>query len=252
MAHYLQYHYYQIHIILEESSMIFPPMVLMHFIAGAIAIIAGFAALTFPKGSSLHKIAGNTFLLSMLMLGITAIYVAYSRTIMLSLINGIFICYLVSTSWMAIKRKAGSIGYFEKVALIAVLSVAVMLIKFGLKAAHSDTGKLSGFGPEVFYFFATIATIAAIADIRMLYRGGLTETQRIVRHLWRMCFPMFMATAAFFLGQAKLFPEPLRKMELLAIPVVLVILFSGYWLFRVQFTNFYRNLNKALNLNKKT
>jgi len=225
--------------------MIFPPIVLIHFIAGAIAIIAGFAALIFSKGSSLHKLAGNIFLLSMLLLGVTSVYVAYTRTIMLSLINGMFICYLVSTSWMTIKRKAGSVGYFEKIAFLAGVFVAIMLIKFGLQAAHSDSGKLSGFGPEVFYFFATIATIAIIYDMKMIYRGGLVGTQRIVRHLWRMCFPMFMATAAFFFGQAKLLPEPLQKMELLAIPVVLVILFSSYWLFRVQFTKLYKNLSKA-------
>jgi len=223
--------------------MTFPPIVLIHLIAGSIAIIAGFASLMVPRNSSQHKVAGNTFLLSILMLGITSVYVAYTRTIMLSLVNGVFICYLSSTSWMAIKRKAGSTGYFEKVALGTVIGVAIMLIKFGLQAAESDSGKLSGFGPQVFYFFATIAIIAAIADIRMLCLGGLKGKQRIIRHIWRMCFPMFMATAAFFLGQAKLFPEPLRRIELLAVPVALVILFSGYWLFRVKFTKFYQGLN---------
>jgi hypothetical protein len=221
----------------------FPPIVLIHLIAGSIAIIAGFASLMFPKKSPQHKIAGNTFLLSILMLGITSVYVAYTRTIMLSLVNGVFICYLSSTSWMAIKRKAGCSGYFEKIALATVIGVAIMLIKFGLQAAQSDSGKLSGFGPQVFYFFATIAIIAAIADIRMLYLGGLKGKQRIIRHLWRMCFPMFMATAAFFLGQTKLFPEPMRKIELLAIPVVLVILFSGYWLYRVKFTQYHKSLS---------
>ncbi len=221
----------------------FPPIVLIHFLGGALAIIAGFAALLVPKGSSSHKVMGNIFMISMLILGITSIYVAYTRTIMLSLINGFFVCYLVSTSWIAIKRKPGNIGYFEKVSILVGGAVAIMLIKSGLQAAHSDTGKLSGFGPEVFYFFATIATIAVILDIKMVYRGGLIGSQRIVRHLWRMCFPMFMATAAFFFGQAKLLPEPLRKIELLAIPVVLVMLLSGYWLYRALFTKFDKKLN---------
>jgi len=225
--------------------MIFPPIVLIHFIAGSIAIIAGFTALIFPKKPSVHRFAGNIFLVSMLMLGMTSIYVAYTRTIMLSLINGVFICYLISTSWMAIKQKPKIIGYFEKISAFVGGTVALMLFKFGLQAAHSDIGKLNGFGPEVFYFFATIATIAVIFDIKMILSGGLTRPQLIVRHLWRMCFPMFMATAAFFLGQAKLFPDPLRKIELLAIPVVLVMLFSGYWLFRSLFTKFHKNLNPA-------
>ncbi|SFC89762.1 hypothetical protein [Pseudoalteromonas denitrificans] len=224
--------------------MTLPPLVLIHFIAGALAILAGFSVLIFPNNIKIHKTAGNTFLIAMLMLGVTSVYVAYSRGIMLSLINGIFICYLISTSWMAIKRKANTIGYFEYISFIGVVFITVMLVKYGWQAAMSETGKLSGFGLGVFYFFASIAAFAAILDFKMIYQGGTRGSQRIVRHVWRMCFPMFMATAAFFLGQAKLFPESLRKIEFLAIPVVLVILFSGFWLLRIKFTNFYPTMKK--------
>jgi hypothetical protein len=44
---------------------------------------------------------------------------------------------------------------------------------------------------------------------------------------------MYLATSAFFLGQAKLLPEPMRNLALLAIPVVLVLLAMVYWLVRV-------------------
>ena len=40
---------------------------------------------------------------------------------------------------------------------------------------------------------------------------------------------------SFFLGQAKVFPEPLRHMiGLRAIPVVLVLVVMFYWLVRVR------------------
>ncbi|WDE05041.1 hypothetical protein SG34_027700 [Thalassomonas viridans] len=224
--------------------MTFPPLVLIHFLAGSVGILAGFMVFALPKYSPSHKVAGKTFLIAMLVLGLTSIYVAYIRTIFLSLINGIFICYLVASSWMAIKRKPGSTGYFEQVALAVVAVVAIMYFIFGMQAANSETGKLHGFASPVFYFFGCIATFAAALDMRMIYCGGVHGKQRIIRHVWRMCFTMFMATAAFFLGQAKLFPDAVRTIELLAIPVVLVILLSGYWLVRIGFTKFINTFSR--------
>jgi hypothetical protein len=54
--------------------------------------------------------------------------------------------------------------------------------------------------------------------------------------LWRMCLAMFIATASFFLGQAKVLPESMRIFPLLAIPVVLVLILMFYWWVRVSFT----------------
>ncbi|WDD99451.1 hypothetical protein [Thalassomonas actiniarum] len=218
--------------------MTFPPLVLIHLLAGSIGILAGFMVFVLPKYSPAHKVAGNSFLIAMLILGLTSVYVAYTRTIFLSLLNGVFICYLLATSWVTIKRKAGSSGYFEQLALVTVMAVAIMYFTFGIQAAHSETGKLHGFAPAIFYFFGGVASLAVLLDFRMIYCGGVTGRQRIIRHVWRMCFPMFMATASFFLGQAKLFPDPVRKIELLAIPVILVLLFSGYWLLRIKFSSF--------------
>lgn len=50
-----------------------------------------------------------------------------------------------------------------------------------------------------------------------------------------MGFAMFMATGSFFLGQAKIFPEPIRKLPLLAVPVLLVVVTVLYWIVRVLF-----------------
>lgn len=82
-----------------------------------------------------------------------------------------------------------------------------------------------------------MAALAVTGDIRMIRAGSLQGTRRIARHLWRMCFAMFIATGSFFLGQAKVFPESIRILPLLAIPVVLVLLVLAYWLVRVGVMN---------------
>lgn len=116
---------------------------------------------------------------------------------MLSFVNGILLCYFVCTAWMAVKRKSGTIDRFEWFAFVVALVIIGMLANFALEASQSPNGKLSGFGAKEFYFFAFVTSIAATLDLKMIINRGITCNQRIVRHLWRMCFPMFMATAAF-------------------------------------------------------
>jgi heme/copper-type cytochrome/quinol oxidase subunit 4 len=70
--------------------------------------------------------------------------------------------------------------------------------------------------------------------MRILRSGNLRGSRRLVRHLWRMCFALFIATASFFLGQAKVFPQPIRIPALLALPVVAVLVTMLYWLWRVR------------------
>ena len=49
-----------------------------------------------------------------------------------------------------------------------------------------------------------------------------------------MCFALFIAALSFFIGQARLFPEPLRIMPLLALPVVAVLVTMLFWLWRMR------------------
>ncbi len=49
-----------------------------------------------------------------------------------------------------------------------------------------------------------------------------------------MCFALWIATASFFLGQAKMIPAPLRIKPMLALPVLLVLGMVFYWMVRVR------------------
>jgi hypothetical protein len=56
----------------------------------------------------------------------------------------------------------------------------------------------------------SVCLLAALGDIRMLVRGGVLGTKRIARHLWRMCFGLFIAAGSFFLGPSN---RPLRLLS---------------------------------------
>jgi peptidoglycan/LPS O-acetylase OafA/YrhL len=68
----------------------------------------------------------------------------------------------------------------------------------------------------------------------MIRAGGLRGASRLARHLWRMCFALFIAALSFFLGQSDEIPEPLRILPLLALPVLMVLVTMLYWLWRVR------------------
>ena len=74
----------------------------------------------------------------------------------------------------------------------------------------------------------------------MLVRGGISGAQRIARHLWRMCFGLFVASGSFFLGRQRIFPEFVRKSNVLIFLTILPLILLIFWLIRVRFTNLYR------------
>jgi hypothetical protein len=49
-----------------------------------------------------------------------------------------------------------------------------------------------------------------------------------------MCYALFVASGSFFLGQAQVFPKPIRIGPLLAIPALLPLLLMFYWLARMR------------------
>jgi hypothetical protein len=92
------------------------------------------------------------------------------------------------------------------------------------------------------FFMGTVVLLAAAGDVRMIGRD-ISGTQRIARHLWRMCFGWFIATGSFFLGQQQVFPVWLRGSAVLLVPALLPLMLLIFWLIRVRFTNAYKKMS---------
>jgi hypothetical protein len=90
------------------------------------------------------------------------------------------------------------------------------------------------------FFFGAVLLLATAGDIRMLARGGISGRQRITRHLWRMCYGLFIATGSFFLGQQQVFPIFLRGSIFLTLLALLPFPLMIFWLLRVRFSKAYR------------
>jgi hypothetical protein len=141
---------------------------------------------------------------------------------------------------MTAKRADGETGIFDWVALSIPLLVGISLWISGLQAVNSQVKPTDGVPVGMRFFMGSVMLLAAAGDIRMLARGGAFGTKRIVRHLWRMCFGLFIATGSFFLGQQQVFPAWLRGSPVLFVPALLPLVLLIFWVFRVWFSGAYR------------
>ena len=140
-------------------------------------------------------------------------------------------------AWVTIRRKDGTIGHFERGALLFALAIVAAGLAFGVRAASSPTGSLDGEPFQAAFVFAAVAALAAAGDLRLILRGGIFGAQRITRHLWRMCVALFIAAASLFLGQPNVFPESVRGSFILFVPEIAILGLLIFWLIRVRFTN---------------
>jgi len=207
----------------------------VHIAAGCTAIVAGFLALYARKGAKLHRQSGSVFSCSMVvMCGSAAELATVLKPNGANLLQAALTFYLVTTALLAVRRPATGFSWIDSSAMLVALAVGIAHVTFGFAACRSATGTMYGYPPPLYFMFAPLAFVAVVGDIRMMLRG-LDKKHRMARHLWRMCFAMFMATGSFFLGQAKVIPKPMRIFPLLAIPALLPLAILFYWLARVWF-----------------
>jgi len=216
------------------------PLLLLHIVTGTLGMLSGFVAVFLRKGSREHGLAGNVFFVSMLILSSTGVYLAFVKSLPGNIPGGTLTFYLVATAWMTARRRDGEASILDLGALLVSLALFVLIATWGVEAANSPTGLKYGYPVGPYIFLGSVTLLAAIGDVRLLVRGGISGTQRIARHLWRMCFALFIAAASIFLARQQVFPALLRKTGVLFFLSVLPLILMIFWLVRVRFAAAYR------------
>jgi hypothetical protein len=219
-----------------EGKMQFSPILLLHICAGTVGVLSGGVAVLFRKGSRRHGVAGNVFVISMLSLASSGAYMAFVKSQPGNFLGGALTFYLVATAWLTAKRREGESAFVDWGALLVALAVGAVTVTFGLEAATSPTGRKHGDPAGEFFFLGLVALLAATGDVRIIVRGGISGAQRIARHLWRMCFAWFIASASVFLARQHLFPAWLQRTGVLFLLSFLPLILMIFWLFRVLYT----------------
>jgi hypothetical protein len=233
--------------------MAYSPILVVHICAGTAGLLSGTAAMSFRKGSSRHVLAGRVFVASMLAMAVVAVYLAIVRNQPNNIGGGILTFYLIGTAWLTVRRRDGETSRLDWVAFLIPLALGILTWITGLRVLRSGASSLDGVPVGMTFFMGSIMLLAAAGDVRMLLRGGVFGAQRIARHLWRMCFGLFIAAGSFFLGPSN---RPLRLLSaiglgqhlspamfstsLYLIFTMLPLILLTFWLIRVRFPNAYK------------
>jgi uncharacterized membrane protein len=216
-------------------SMLLP----IHVAAGGLAIVLGAAALVARKGGTIHRRSGLLFVCAMLALGISAAILGFRKSgpTDSNVFGGLMTVYFVVTALTTVRPVSRWTRYINIAALTVAIVLAIIDIMGGVKAFNSPRGFLNGVPFQMLFFIATVMMLAAIGDVRIMGFGMPRGGPRLARHLWRMCFALFIAAGSFFSIRervAKILPEPFTTAPMRALPILLVFGAMFYWLWRVR------------------
>jgi hypothetical protein len=212
----------------------YSPLLLLHIAGGTVGLISGFVTIALRKGSNRHRIAGYVFVAAMLTMASVGAYMAIRKFQLGNILGGMFTFYLVATAAMTFRPRVPLTRLFDWSAFLFICGVAIAELTSASKAAATPNGQFGGESTGPFVVFGCIALLAGAGDLRMLFRKTITRTQTLIRHLWRMCFGLFIAAASVFLARPHLFPAFMQKSGALIFLSVLPLLLMLFWFIRVR------------------
>jgi uncharacterized membrane protein len=208
-------------------------ILLVHIVAGGLGLVSGYIALSAAKGATLHRKAGMLFVYVMLTLSVTGMLISAVEGVApaINIPTALLTFYLVVTSLTTVRPPAAAAHQLGVAAMLMALAIGLGCFTLAI-AAIGKGGAEAGMAYPLF-MFGLVAFVASAGDRRMIRAGGVRGAPRLARHLWRMCFALFIASIAFFLGQGRV-PDAIRTPALLAAGVLVPVVSMSYWLWRVR------------------
>jgi hypothetical protein len=176
----------------------------------------------------------------MLTMAAAAVYLAILKHQTPNILAGVLAFYLITTGWLTARRGDAQTSRFDWGVLRIPLAGGSWVGLIGLGKLFSHTPPNDGVPIGIDFFISSVMLVAAAGNISMMVRRSLFGIKRLVRHSWRMCFGLFIATGSFFLGQQQVFPGVLRGSILLTVLPFLPLALLIFWFFRVRFTNAFK------------
>ena len=215
----------------------------IHIAAGGLAIVLGAVALSVRKGGTLHRRSGLLFVGAMFVMGTSASILGLREGGLTdgNVMGGLLTLYFVGTALTTVRPASRWTRRINAVALTFALGLALGAIASGVQAFNGPRlcpGGVTCRTVSVMSFVvATVLILAAVGDVRILRFGAPRGGQRLARHLWRMCFALFIAAGSFLSVRERVaifLPEPLTTGPMRALPILLLFGAMFYWLWSVR------------------
>lgn len=213
------------------------PFVLpVHVAAACVGLVGGFVALSARKGAAAHRASGRVFVGAMTIMCATGVIAGALKGQVMNVIVALLTAYMVITAFATMRPPAGR-RRLDVGLLIGVAALAAVTLGFGVQALAAPGGSVHGYPAFAFFMFGAVALLCGAGDLRMIRMGGLRGRPRLVRHLWRMCWALWLATVSFVSSRkrvAMLLPDPLVIPAVRILPMLIVVGALLYWLWRVR------------------
>ncbi|TVQ04278.1 MAG: hypothetical protein EA338_01625 [Roseinatronobacter sp.] len=157
-------------------------ILIVHILAGALALGMAGTAIGTTKGGIWHRRAGNAYVLSMLVVTLTTFALVAIRPNLFLLVIGIFSFYLVFTGWRAALLRDGCPRWPDHLGGLAMAVTGLLMMGLGLRGLVGAGGAQ----PVILLVFGSIGLTMALSDWRDWRAGPVTGKARIARHLTRM------------------------------------------------------------------
>lgn len=217
-----------------------------HVATGVVALAAGYVAIAARKGGTLHRRSGVVFVCTMIAMGLAAVGISIYEG-KDDVASGALTAYLVFTALTTVKPVRG-VG---RRAQIGLMLLAFAFAAGGFARAFTALDRpgnhIEGVPAGMMFFMSSIVLLAAIGDARMIMAGGIQGTRRLARHLWRMCFALFIASGSFVsqLVMMKFMPEWMRSVPVIVAVAAAPLVVLLYWMWRVRLRQNLRGLMTA-------
>jgi hypothetical protein len=214
----------------------------IHIAAGGLAIILGAVALSVKKGGTIHRRSGLLFVYAMLVMGVSAsILSILAGRDAGNVLAGVVTAYLVGTALTTVRPVSPWTRRINAVALTVAAVVAVGCVVGGVSLINTPGRDANGVpfrtAGVMSFVIAAVLVMAAVGDLRIMRFGMPRGGPRLARHLWRMCFALFIAAGSFFSIRervASILPDFFATGQMRALPILLLFGAMFYWLWRVR------------------
>lgn len=210
----------------------------IHIAAGGLAIVFGTVALIAKKGGKIHRRIGLLFVYTILVMAFSAAILAFLKSPGDANVRAaLMTAYFVVTALTTVRPVSRWSGPMNVAALTVALALALFAIVSGVQIFNLPGHVYKGIPFFIPLVMATVLLLGASGDVRIMRSGPPRGGARLARHLWRMCFALFIAAGSFFSIRsrvAKVLPEPFTTGPMRALPIILLFVAMFYWLWRVR------------------
>src|SRR5688572_29750290 len=169
----------------------------IHIAAGGLAIVLGAVALSVKKGGNVHRRSGLLFVYAMLVMGVSAVVLSLLKgRADGNVLAGVLTVYFVGTALTTVRPVSSWTRRTNAVALTAAVVLAAGGAVNGVRLINTPGRDAVGVPFQtqgvVSLIVAALLAMAAAGDVRIMRFGMPRGGPRLARHLWRMCFALFI------------------------------------------------------------